>query len=101
VREGEALTPELTDVATFDGAGFSNRSEAARAWHARERDARRPKEGAKREERERGALEVAWHAILAGDDRKAALAELAKVRPDDARRGAFRSYELRIERIDR
>lgn len=101
VREGEALRPDLADVATFDGTRFSNRTDAARAWHAGERVRREPKADAKKEERARAALEVAWHAILAGDDRDRALAELEKTKPPEALRGAFDAYAARIKRIER
>ena len=101
VRDGETLRPSLTDVATFDGTRFSNRTAAAKAWHARLRDASKPNEGAPPEVRARGALEIAWHAILAGDDREKTLTELKKTKAPEGREGAFTSYVVDIDRIGR
>ncbi len=101
VRDAEVLRPSLRDVAMFDGSRFSDRTDAAKAWHAGLRDAAKPKDGATTDDRLRSALEIAWHGILAGGDREKALVELRKATPSEAMRGAFSFYVARIERINR
>jgi hypothetical protein len=98
VLDHDAIAPELEDVAFFDGARYSDRTEAARALHEEhvraieaERVARRarPRPDADAdagapaapppltdELRLRRALELAWHAILAGRDRGKVLGAL-------------------------
>jgi hypothetical protein len=102
VDRGDAIAPRLDDVAMFNGVGFSNRTEAARAFHARlaepkarpnvdaqppkvdaqppKVDAQPPKVDAQPsdEHRLRLALERAWHAVLAGKSKDDALKELAR-----------------------
>lgn len=81
VDRGEAIAPRLSDAATFDGAGFSNRTEGARAFHAAQaRPATSPASEApgSDEARLRRAVERAWHAVLAGQARDEALKELQR-----------------------
>ncbi len=96
------LHPDLVDLATFDRGRFTNRSPAAKGFHARLRDERSnappASDAANRSAR---ALELAWHAILAGDDRKAALKALAEAKPHDDLAASFDAYRIRIEKIDR
>jgi hypothetical protein len=79
-ERGDTISARLGDVATFDGAGFSNRTEGARAFHAAlaaeaaaasKRDAT-----ASDEVRLRRAVERAWHAVMAGQSKDDALKEL-------------------------
>ena len=81
VDRGEPIAPRLSDAATFDGAGFSNRTEGARAFHAGlARPAPPPASDtpASDEARLRRAVERAWHAVLAGQPRDEALKELQR-----------------------
>jgi hypothetical protein len=78
---GDTISPRLSDAATFDGVGFSNRTEGARAWHAELAGPAPPsKSDAKPsdERRIRAAVERAWHAVLAGKSRDDALSELQR-----------------------
>ena len=81
IDRGDAIAPRLSDVAMFDGDGFSNRSEGARAFHAGLAEPVTPPKGdapASDEVRLRRAVERAWHAVLAGRSRDDALKELQR-----------------------
>ena len=81
IDRGDAIAPRLSDVAMFDGVGFSNRSEAARAFHAGLAEPATPPRSdapASDELRLRRAVERAWHAVLAGRSRDEALKELQR-----------------------
>ncbi len=99
----DALAPDLVDVATWAGDGFSNATRAARAFHARHRDWSRTAEVTAKtaDERARRALEVAWHATLAGGDAAQELAILARKRPEGPAGESFDVYLRRIGRIAR
>ncbi len=61
VDRGDPIAPRLSDAATFDGAGFSNRTEGARAFHAAlARPRRRPR--ATRPRATRLACAAPWSA---------------------------------------
>src|SRR5262249_1973744 len=60
VGADDPIGPRFTDVATFDGERYSNRTPGARAFHARLAEPRRPR--STDAERLRDALERAWHA---------------------------------------
>ena len=76
------IAPRLDDVAMFNGVGFSDRAEGARAYHARLAEPAAPAKGdappTSDELRLRLALERAWHAVLAGRSKDEALKELAR-----------------------
>ncbi len=79
VEAGDLLAPRVTDVASFDGVRYSNRTEAARAYHARLAEPPPPPAPGppmRPESRLRAALERAFHAALAGMEKKRVLAEL-------------------------
>jgi hypothetical protein len=77
VDASDPIAPRLTDVATFDGAGFSNRTEGARAFHAALAEpAGTPTTSD--EVRLRGAIEHAWHSVLAGRSKEDALKQLGR-----------------------
>lgn len=81
IDRGDAIAPRLRDVATFDGAGFSNRSQGARAFHAGLAEPATPPKSdapASDEARLRRAVERAWHTVLAGKSRDDALKELQR-----------------------
>ena len=82
VDRGDAIAPQLGDVAMFNGVGFSNRTEGARAFHARLAEPKAPPKvdaHPSDEVRLRVALERAWHAVLAGKKTKdEALKDLAR-----------------------
>jgi hypothetical protein len=81
VDRGEPIAPRLRDAATFDGAGFSNRTEGARAFHAGLARPAAPlasEAPVSDEARLRRAVERAWHAVLAGQPRDEALKELQR-----------------------
>ena len=78
---GDTIGARLSDAATFDGVGFSDRTEGARAFHAALADAAavaNAKSDAppSDEVRIRRAVERAWHSVLAGRSRVDALKEL-------------------------
>lgn len=78
---GDAIAPRLGDVAMFNGVGFSNRAEGARAFHAKLAEPKAPPKVDAHpidELRLRLALERAWHAVLAGKSKSDALKELAR-----------------------
>ncbi|MDB4995844.1 MAG: hypothetical protein JWM74_3276, partial [Myxococcaceae bacterium] len=78
-ERGDTISARLSDVATFDGVGFSDRTEGARAFHATLVDVAAPAKSAapaSDEVRIRRAVERAWHAVLAGRSKEDALKEL-------------------------
>lgn len=77
IAPGDPVAPRFTDVATFAGGSYADDTPAARAWHAREARSPRPT-GVSEAVRLRGAVEHAWHAILAGEPREAVLRDLGK-----------------------
>lgn len=95
VNPGDPIAPELGDVATFDGAGFSDRAAGARAFHAAKiasATTAKSDAPASDEARVRRAVERAWHAVLAGKPKEDALKELQR-EPVPARlRAAFDRY---------
>lgn len=98
---GDALDPHLVDVSTWAGESFSNATPEARAFHARHRDLARTAEATSRsaEDRAKRALELSWHAILAGDDATRVLSTLERKRPEGALGEAFDAYARRVARI--
>jgi hypothetical protein len=98
----DVIRPELVDYATFDGERFSNRTPAAKAAHARDRDTRDalPPPADPRLTL-RLAIERAWHSILAGDDRERALATLDAVKPAAGLASTFAMHRRRVAKISR
>jgi hypothetical protein len=131
VAPDDPIAPRLEDAATFQGAMYSNRTAAAKAWHARRADALAaatpnstgtgagtgaatgtgtatgtgagagagaapPVSDAMRLRR---ALELAWHRILSGAPRKAALENLDKEPIPADLREPFQRYRRIISRI--
>ena len=92
---GDTISPRLSDAATFDGVGFSDRTEGARAFHAELAGRAAPSKSDEKpsdERRIRAAVERAWHAVLAGKSRDDALNELQR-EPVPARlRASFDRY---------
>jgi hypothetical protein len=98
VDHGDPIAPRFTDVATFDGVRYSDQTPAARGFHARLTEARRPQ--AADAARLRDALERAWHAVLAGDkSAEAARKELDREAVPKGLRQAFDRHVARIEAI--
>lgn len=96
---GDPLSPKLTDVASFDGVRYSNRTEVARAWHARLAEPPPPPAPGpptRPEIRLRAALERAFHAALAGKERKAALDDLDREAVPKELEASFRRLRERI-----
>ncbi|WP_437721366.1 FG-GAP repeat domain-containing protein [Sorangium sp. So ce861] len=109
VAEGDPIAPDLLDVAGFEGGRYTHRSDAARAFHAALAAARAggsgadaggqgtPKEPAKDDAaRLRGALERAWHALLAGRPAEETLAALDREPVPPALREAFAAHRARV-----
>lgn len=112
IPEGDPIAPDLLDVATFEGDGYTDRSATARVFHAEEAAARRPTPApaagaatapaappaspAGDARRLRRAIERAWHARLAGEPREAVLAELDRERVPEALRAAFAAHRARV-----
>ncbi len=89
---GDTISPKLTDVATFDGVGFSNRTEGARAFHATLAEPAAPSKSdalPSDELRLRRAVERAWHTVLAGKSKEEALKELQREAAPAKLRSAF------------
>jgi hypothetical protein len=101
--EPDPIGPDLRDVATWSGAALTDRTEAARGWHAARRDRARASRARARSEatRLRATLEAAWHAILAGADRARELEALDRERPSAPLRAAWREHVRRIGGADR
>jgi hypothetical protein len=80
VDAADPIAARLADVATFDGKGYSDHTDEARAWHVREAAARpaTPPAGVTDATRLRLAMERAWHGILSGQGREAILADLGR-----------------------
>ncbi|WP_437478451.1 VCBS repeat-containing protein [Sorangium sp. So ce1014] len=105
VAEEDPIAPDLLDVAGFEGDRYTHRGSAAQAFH--ETRARGPGAEAagpsKRQEppkddaaRLRGALEQAWHALLAGRPAAETLAALDREPVPPALRGAFAAHRARV-----
>ena len=95
IDRGEAIAPRLRDGATFDGAGFANRSEGARAFPAGLAEPAAPPKSdapASDEARLRRAVERAWHAVLAGKSRDEALKELQREPAPPRLRASFERW---------
>ena len=92
---GDTIMARLGDVATFDGVGFSDRTEGARAFHATLADAAAPAKAGEPpgdEVRIRRAVERAWHAVLAGRSKDGALKELQREAVPARLRASFERY---------
>lgn len=94
VPEGDPIAPVLRDVATFEGDRYTDRSAAARAFHAAAKSPpAAPPDDATRLRR---AIERAWHARLAGEPRAAVLAALDREAVPLALRVAFAAHRQRV-----
>jgi hypothetical protein len=92
----DPIAPDLLDIATFEGGRYTNRSAAARAFHARRaREAATSAPGSDAA-RLRRALERAWHALRAGQPKAEALAPLDRERAPPDLRAAFSAHRARI-----
>ena len=92
---GDTISPRLSDAATFDGVGFSDRTEGARAFHAELCEPAPPSKGDAKpgdERRIRAAVERAWHAVRAGKSRDDALKELQREAVPARLRASFDRY---------
>jgi hypothetical protein len=121
---GDPLAPLFDDVATFDGARYVNTTAAARGEHRRkaavlraavqaEHDASTasssdggasPKpapapEPPSEATRLRRALELAWHALLAGEPRDAIIARLDQEPVSGALRASFAQHRATLVRL--
>jgi len=97
VDEHDPIAPRFSDLATFDGARFSNQSAAARAHHARLADTPSPSSAPTRPaDRLRRALERAWHTILAGRSTDDIEKKLAQETVPEALRTSFERHTRRI-----
>ncbi|WP_437996230.1 VCBS repeat-containing protein [Sorangium sp. So ce185] len=103
VAEGDPIAPDLLDVAGFEGGRYTHRGGAARAFHAARAGGSgaggqgKPKEPEKDDAaRLRGALERAWHALLAGRPAAEALAALDREPVPPALREAFAAHRARV-----
>src|SRR5262249_311004 len=100
VGDADPIRPELRDWATFDGARFSNDTPAVHALHERTPPAPAPPKTSDGEPavapsgtaRLRRALERAWHRILAGHPRDAALADLDRETLSPAHMQSFTTH---------
>jgi hypothetical protein len=115
IPEGDPLAPNLRDLAIYDGVRFTSRAPGARAFHraaaeaavepaAPEADADAgapPAPPSPPEVRLRRALERAWHRILAGHDRAAALAALDREPVPPLWRASFDHFRARVARAGR
>lgn len=102
IDRGDAIAPRFDDVAMFDGVGFSDRTEGARAFHARFAElATPPKVDARPSDelRLRVALERAWHAVLAGKSKDDALKALAREVAPARLRASFERWESVISSL--
>lgn len=99
--DGDPIEPAFTDVATFDGRMFSDRTDAAKKFHEEQADALAVDAPAMAGTVVvlRRSLERAWHTILKGGDPKEALEALDKARPDASLRPWFTRHRDRIEKL--
>ena len=92
VPPGDAISPDLVDVAIGVGTAFRNDVPDALAFHRARRDRQPPGPAASAEVRLRAAVERAYHALRAGDPAPAALQPAidlaAKLAPLDDRTAA-------------
>jgi hypothetical protein len=95
----DTIGARLSDAATFDGVGFSDRTEGARAFHAARADAAavaittaKGDATTSDEVRIRHAVERAWHSVLAGRSRDDALKELRNEAIPARLRASFDRY---------
>jgi hypothetical protein len=95
IDRDDAIAAHLSDAATFDGVGFSDRTAGARAFHAELAEPAASAKGDAKpgdEQRIRAAVERAWHAVMAGKSRDEALKELQREAVPARLRAAFESY---------
>ncbi|UQA57940.1 FG-GAP repeat domain-containing protein [Polyangium aurulentum] len=102
--EGDPIAPVLVDTATFDGGRYTNATAGARAFHAQRADpqparSKNPPPPPDDATRLRGAIERAWHAILAGRPRARVLEALGGEPVPAALRAAFDRHRARIEAL--
>lgn len=96
---GDAIAPRFSDVATFSEGRYSNRSEVARAHHARLAEPEPPAlpgPPPRPELRLRAALERAFHAALAAKARSAVLDELDREAVPPGLKASFDRHRARI-----
>jgi hypothetical protein len=102
VPEDDPIAPALVDMATFEDGQYTNASAGARAFHdrlasppaARSRPLPAPIDDATRL---RGAIERAWHALLAGNARARVLEALGAEPVPQPLRASFDRHRARIE----
>jgi hypothetical protein len=99
----DPIKPELLDVATVEGGRYTNRSDAARAFHAARAVEPRPAAAAADKPptdvvRLRRAIERAWHAILSGEPGKKALDALDRQPVPAELDAAFAAHTTRLAR---
>lgn len=99
IAANDPIAPRLSDVATFEDGRYSNRSPAARAWHARAAAIPVPKSPDRA--RLRGAVEHAWHAILAGQTVEGPLRELHQEQVPGPLRAAFDRHSRAVGELSR
>jgi hypothetical protein len=97
IPPGDPVAPHLDDVATFEGGRYSDRTEAAREYHARALQAVSALPAPGPQEHARKAIERAWHALLAGRPGASVLKELAAERAPEGEAAAFAAWSARIE----
>jgi hypothetical protein len=97
----DPIAPRLTDVATFDGAGYSDSTPSARAWHAHEAETRPARKGDADAVRLRSAIERAWHGILAGTPRETVLADLEREKAPASLATSLEMHRRRIVSLPR
>ncbi|WP_441292273.1 FG-GAP repeat domain-containing protein [Sorangium sp. KYC3313] len=103
--EGDPIAPDLLDVAGFEGDRYTHRGSVARAFHVKraegpgaEKAGHGERQGPPEDDaaRLRGALERAWHAVLAGRPAAETLATLDREPVTPALRGAFSAHRARV-----
>jgi len=106
VPADDPLAPALVDVATFVDGRYTNTSAGARAFHARLASPAPPRARPQTPPappddatRLRGAIERAWHAILAGDPRPRVLEALSAEPVPASLRASFDRHRARLEAL--
>jgi hypothetical protein len=104
VPEGDPIAPALVDMATFEDGQYTNASAGARAFHARLASppaarSKTPPAPIDDATRLRGAIERAWHALLAGDARAPVLEALGAEPVPQPLRASFDRHRARIEAL--